>query len=275
MSAFLKYSQKRRSVVKEENPDMSNTDVSRLLGEMWRTASAAEKAPYVEQELVEREKYKAVIKKFREEQTKRDAESRTSHQSIQQAAEKPPPSQHRPYDYSSFVQPLESFEPFPDDSVDSGASSADRRVFRSYGGGVPPESKSYKIDPRAFHATYGHSEAVPFASQSKSDGRLYLPYQHAQTAGQLYRPDSARSTKAEPSNPPRQTRPSYKNEENRHLAQTNAAPGPHMPQFDPFYSEGTVNMHGSFPDPDPPFNPRQQRPTSSHYFPPDNFYHYP
>ena len=29
MSAFLKYSQTRRKLVKKENPDMSNTDVSR------------------------------------------------------------------------------------------------------------------------------------------------------------------------------------------------------------------------------------------------------
>lgn len=53
MSAFLKYSMSRRSTVKNENPDMNNTDISRLLGEMWRNASEDEKKPYREVELKE------------------------------------------------------------------------------------------------------------------------------------------------------------------------------------------------------------------------------
>jgi HMG (high mobility group) box len=70
MSAFLKYSQSRRAKVKEDNPDMSNTDVSRLLGEMWRNASKEEKAPYQEQEEIERAEYKEIIKKWRADYSK-------------------------------------------------------------------------------------------------------------------------------------------------------------------------------------------------------------
>jgi len=47
MSAFLKFSQKRRKDVKAENPNMANTDISRLLGAMWRNATPEEKEPYV------------------------------------------------------------------------------------------------------------------------------------------------------------------------------------------------------------------------------------
>lgn len=79
MSAFLKYSQKRRTRVKQENPDMSNTDVSRLLGEMWRNASAADRAPYVEEEERERAQYKEDIAMWRQEQAKRDTARRTPH----------------------------------------------------------------------------------------------------------------------------------------------------------------------------------------------------
>ena len=53
MSAFLKYSLSRRKGVKADNPDMNNTDISRLLGEMWRNARKDEKRPYVEEELQE------------------------------------------------------------------------------------------------------------------------------------------------------------------------------------------------------------------------------
>jgi hypothetical protein len=86
MSAFLKYSQTRRNVVKEENPDMANTDVSRLLGEMWRNASSRERAPYVEQEKRERDIYNKTIARWRTEQARLDADSRKSHQSVQQMA---------------------------------------------------------------------------------------------------------------------------------------------------------------------------------------------
>lgn len=61
---------------------MSNTDVSRLLGEMWRNASPRERAPYVEQEKRERAIYKKDIAMFRADQAKQDAASRTSHESV-------------------------------------------------------------------------------------------------------------------------------------------------------------------------------------------------
>jgi hypothetical protein len=83
MSAFLKYSQTRRPEVKKQNPDMSNTDVSRLLGEMWRSASPKSKAPYVEREEVERSKYKIEIAKFNTDQARLDAASRTNHNRMQ------------------------------------------------------------------------------------------------------------------------------------------------------------------------------------------------
>lgn len=89
MSAFLKYSQTRRSLVKEQNPDMSNTDVSRLLGEMWRGASQKERHPYVEQEERERAIYKQQTAEFRAKQAQLDAASRTSHVSL------PPQDDHR------------------------------------------------------------------------------------------------------------------------------------------------------------------------------------
>ncbi len=79
MSAFLKYSQKRRTKVKQENPDMSNTDVSRLLGEMWRNATPAERTPYVEEEERERARYKEDIAAWRDEQAQQNAARRQPH----------------------------------------------------------------------------------------------------------------------------------------------------------------------------------------------------
>lgn len=76
MSAFLRFSQTRRSIVKMQNPDMSNTDVSRLLGEMWHNAPDSERIPYIEDEIKERKVYKADVAKWKAEQsTERQAKN--------------------------------------------------------------------------------------------------------------------------------------------------------------------------------------------------------
>lgn len=86
MSAFLKYSKTRRKEVKQENPDMSNTDISRLLGEMWRNASPEERQPYREQEEKERAVYKAEIAKWRAEQARIEQERALSMPSTSSAS---------------------------------------------------------------------------------------------------------------------------------------------------------------------------------------------
>lgn len=126
MSAFLKFSQKRRTTVKENNPDMSNTDVSRLLGEMWRNASATERAPYIEQEEQERSKYKEDIKRWRDEQTKSDSAIRVTYQAMPHAPESYAVHEPSLPDHDGVsIEPI-SFNQ-PGDSFSSSCSS----VFRS------------------------------------------------------------------------------------------------------------------------------------------------
>jgi len=67
MSAFLFFSQDKRRMIKGENPGMRNTEISRVLGEMWKNASDEEKAPHIEREARERAKYKINIAKWRKE----------------------------------------------------------------------------------------------------------------------------------------------------------------------------------------------------------------
>jgi high mobility group protein B1 len=75
MSAFLYYSQEKRSHVKENNPGMKNTEVSRILGKMWQDATDEERAPHIEREKVEREKYKASMASWRKKEEGRKAET--------------------------------------------------------------------------------------------------------------------------------------------------------------------------------------------------------
>ena len=76
MSAFLYFSQGRRTKLKTENPNMKNTEVSRLLGEMWRNAADEERNPYIEKEKEEREKYKVAVAEWRKEYEEKMEEKR-------------------------------------------------------------------------------------------------------------------------------------------------------------------------------------------------------
>mmetsp|Transcript_1761 Transcript_1761/g.3083 ORF Transcript_1761/g.3083 Transcript_1761/m.3083 type:complete len:389 (-) Transcript_1761:267-1433(-) len=84
MSAFLYFSQDKRRRIKENNPSIRNTEVSRILGEMWRNASEDERRPHIEKEKEEREKYKVAIAKWREDYEKKMEDQRK--QQAEQAA---------------------------------------------------------------------------------------------------------------------------------------------------------------------------------------------
>jgi high mobility group protein B1 len=87
MSAFLFFSQGRRRTIKESNPDMKNTEVSRLLGEMWRNAPEEDRRPHIEKEKKEREKYKVAIADWRKDFEAKKEEEQRKLQESQQAAQ--------------------------------------------------------------------------------------------------------------------------------------------------------------------------------------------
>jgi hypothetical protein len=90
MSAFLFFSQGKRSEIKNANPDMKNTEVSRILGEQWRNLLDEERSPHVEQEKAEREKYKISIAAWRvENEAKQEAERKVQVEHIELAAAMP------------------------------------------------------------------------------------------------------------------------------------------------------------------------------------------
>lgn len=71
-SAFLLFSLKKRKELKESNPTVKNTDISRLLGGLWRSITEEEKRPHIEQEESERKKYKAEMIKWRKDQEEKE-----------------------------------------------------------------------------------------------------------------------------------------------------------------------------------------------------------
>jgi len=65
MSAFLKYSKVHRSSVRAMNPTLLNTDISRILGEMWRAASDEIKSKFIIEAEREHEIFKRDSATFR------------------------------------------------------------------------------------------------------------------------------------------------------------------------------------------------------------------
>lgn len=66
-SAFLNFCRSRRRVLCQANPGLKNTDISKLLGHEWRSASEDMKRPFVEQEQQERQAYHIRIAAWKEE----------------------------------------------------------------------------------------------------------------------------------------------------------------------------------------------------------------
>ena len=58
MSAFLHFSKDKRRYVREQNPGIPNTEISRILGNLWKESSDQERDPYIEKEASERESYR-------------------------------------------------------------------------------------------------------------------------------------------------------------------------------------------------------------------------
>ena len=82
MSAFLLYSQLLRTTVRAEHPDLKNTDISRLLGERWKSASEEERRPFLEKEKQAREQYSKDIAEWRKKRHDEEEAMRKHRQEV-------------------------------------------------------------------------------------------------------------------------------------------------------------------------------------------------
>ncbi|TMW59463.1 hypothetical protein Poli38472_004532 [Pythium oligandrum] len=71
-SAFLFYSQVMRPRIKADHPDMKNTEISKQLGEAWGKATEAQKAPFIEKEKEDRDRYKREMEEWNQSRAERE-----------------------------------------------------------------------------------------------------------------------------------------------------------------------------------------------------------
>ena len=93
---------------------MKNTEVSRLLGDLWRNTPAEEKRPYIEKEKAEREQYKIAMAEWRKEfEAKQEEERKAQHQQLTMAAADPSRAGFSPYaDPMAFGYPAGATQPY-------------------------------------------------------------------------------------------------------------------------------------------------------------------
>ena len=88
MSAFLAYSNSKRSAIKRENTGLANGEVSRFLAAKWKNADKQEKQVYIDEELTLRMKYKTSIALWRSnEETEKEVQRKTREETSRRSME--------------------------------------------------------------------------------------------------------------------------------------------------------------------------------------------
>ncbi len=185
MSAFLYYSQVKRSSIKEKYKGMKNTEISRVLGQMWKNASQEERAPFISREKEERDKYKVKMAKWRQEDADRkEAQREVEAEQIRQAA-----SQRRSaYEYSHYNPTIEqSHPPQPRPAGSQYSYSYYRGGYTPQHGYFPPHL-NYPLEGnyQSLHAPPVYSNQLPEQLQTTQQQQ---DQQHHNLGGQFTQQD--------------------------------------------------------------------------------------
>lgn len=233
MSAFLYFSQDKRRKIKDANPGMRNTEVSRILGEMWKNASDAERNPHIDREATERAKYKVAIAKWRKEDiVRKEAEKKAQ---AEQAKYTPPPNP--PSNYPSYANnntPPEA-QYYPPATQQPPPQYPDSNQYYSYG-----------HPPRGPYSNYMNPPSYPSSSQHPQSHHPPGPpasyYGYSPSAPPHMAPNSYPKTES-PDSPPN----------------SNSYPPPSYPPSQDNYGGYYDNSQG-YAQPPPHYPPQPQQP---------------
>jgi hypothetical protein len=85
--AYFAFSNARRQRIKNENPNATNAEISRILAKMWKEAPEDVKNVYLEEEAGRREEHAIAMEEWRKQNKKRLEQEEVQQQQQQQAAE--------------------------------------------------------------------------------------------------------------------------------------------------------------------------------------------
>ena len=182
MSAFLYYSQEKRSSAKEQHPGLKNTDISRLLGHMWKKASPEERTPHIEREKEQRGKYKISMADWKEKEEKRKSEQqKKDEEELQSKAVKPNSSEYdirpEPLPYSAVTTSWNHSPPASSGQYYKGEYNGMYHGYypQNYGNGSydgyaqypPPRYSRYPEDRRYGYYNNDDLKPIPFKPQAE------------------------------------------------------------------------------------------------------------
>jgi hypothetical protein len=127
MSAYLAFSNSRRAMVKKENPEMGNGELSRLLATMWKEAPENIRKKYIDRELTERQAYNTVMATWKKNS---QDEKRVKRELREEQA----------------LQAVAANESLTGDEVASDESTSVEHASSSSGGGLATERTSYNSE---------------------------------------------------------------------------------------------------------------------------------
>jgi hypothetical protein len=163
MSAFLSFSNCKRSSVKQEHPNVPNAGISRLLAKLWSDAPEEERKFHIEQEFRLRQKYKAAIAAWKEKVSNEMLAARQERE--ERALQAVDDSRTCPLEYR-----CESTEPFntPSDfqDVQGSPQGVTSTVFFNYPPWGPDSYQGNKIGYQQEIESYSHTMAMETYSES-------------------------------------------------------------------------------------------------------------
>lgn len=165
---------------------MRNTEISRVLGDMWKKASDEEKGPHIEREAVEREKYKIAIAKWKEDEAvrrKEEADEQKAKVLERALTEDKGPSFHKTAQHRNSPIPIQGTSPLPihQSRPNSPGPVPNYYPHGSYGypvpnyGGPPPlHPHPHPPPPPSTH----HTGYNPYGSYPSQHSPQSQPYYH-------------------------------------------------------------------------------------------------
>jgi len=171
-SAFLLFSLTKRKELKQKNPGLKNTEISSILGNLWRNTSQEEKRPFVEREQIERDKYKVEMSAWREkkaedDEAKKNEAAEKTELALEKAAAQSVASANGGGDNNMSYQSAQIHQPLENDSFlrhsympsSSPPLNLTACTSSNYGSDPACRSSNYGSDPACRSSNYGSDPA--------------------------------------------------------------------------------------------------------------------
>lgn len=267
MSAFLYYSQAKRTSIKEQYKGVKNTEISRILGQMWKSCSQEERTPFIDREKAERDKYKVKIAKWRQEDAKRKVEKRELEaEQNRQAASKRQSTFENLHPYPIDRHQVSDTSHFPPPPLDE----SQYNYYRGSGyHNPPPQHNYYPPPPNYSDGNYqphgGYREQVYLGQEQKYDQPHQLQRQEQTNLQPQPHADQHQH----------QPLPFYKNHDQQDIDEDELNPLPFLPDGGSEPEDNSAMHHTNMSDPYSNLHPHplsnQQESQAYHHSRPDAY----